>query len=48
MGSVGLLAFALSVWQFLSRDSTWMVLTFATLAWLMVSVLIWNIRKRDP
>jgi hypothetical protein len=48
MGSVGLLAFALLVWQFLSRHSTGMVLTFATLAWLMVSVLIWNIRKRDP
>ena len=46
MGSVGLLAFALFVWQFLSRHSTWMVLTGATVVWLVVSVLIWHVRKR--
>ena len=46
MGSVGLLAFALLVWQFLPRHSAWMVLTGATVAWLVVSVLIWHLRKR--
>ena len=46
MGSVGLLAFALSVWQFLPRHSAWTVLTGATVAWLVVSVLIWDLRKR--
>lgn len=46
MGSVGLLVFALTVWQFAPRYSTWMVLMGATLAWLMVSVLIWHVRGR--
>jgi Protein of unknown function (DUF3147) len=46
MGSVGLLVFALIVWQFAPRYNTWMVLMSATVAWLMVSVLIWHVRKR--
>jgi hypothetical protein len=47
MGSVGLLAFALLIWQFLPRHSAWMVLTGATVAWLVVSVLTWHVRKRE-
>ncbi len=46
MGSIGLWVFALLVWQFLPRHSTWIVLMAATAAWLTVSVLIWHIRKR--
>jgi uncharacterized protein DUF3147 len=46
MGSIGLSVFALLVWQFLPRYSPWMVLTGATVAWLTVSVLIWQVRKR--
>jgi uncharacterized membrane protein (GlpM family) len=46
MGSVGLVAFALIVWQFAPRYSTFMVLTGATVAWLIVAVLIWQLRKR--
>lgn len=46
MGSIGLLVFALLVWCFLPRHSAWLVLTAATLAWLIVSVLAWWIRKR--
>jgi hypothetical protein len=46
MGSVGLSVFALIVWQFAHRYRTWMVLMGATLAWLMVSVLIWHVRRR--
>jgi 4-hydroxybenzoate polyprenyltransferase len=46
MGSVGLLVFALLVWEFVSRHRSWMVLLVATAAWLVVSVLIWQIRKR--
>jgi Protein of unknown function (DUF3147) len=46
MGSAGLLVFALIVWQFAPHYNTWMVLMSATVAWLMVSVLIWHIRKR--
>ncbi len=46
MGSIGLLIFALLVWQFAPRYSTWAVLSGATAAWLAVSVMIWHIRKR--
>jgi hypothetical protein len=46
MGSIGLLVFALCVWQFLPRHSTWEVLTGAAVAWLVVSVLVWHVRKR--
>jgi len=46
MGSVGLLVFALLVWQLVPRHSTWTVLIGATVAWLTCSVLIWHVRKR--
>jgi hypothetical protein len=46
MGSIGLLVFALLVWQFAPSHSTWFVLTIATGAWLTVCVLIWQVRKR--
>jgi hypothetical protein len=45
MGSIGLLAFALVVWRFVANDNPWLVLAAATLAWLTVSVLLWEIRK---
>lgn len=46
IGGVGLLVFASVVWQFVPRYNTWVVLTGATVAWLTVSVLIWQGRKR--
>ena len=46
MGSVGLLVFALIVWQFATRYRTGMVLMGGTVAWLTVSVLMWHVRKR--
>lgn len=46
MGSIGLWVFALLVWQFAPRDRTWIVLTGATVTWLGVSMLIWQVRKR--
>ena len=46
MGSVGLLVFASIVWQFAPRHSTWIVLMGATVAWLIVSVLVWYVRKQ--
>jgi Protein of unknown function (DUF3147) len=46
MGSIGLLVFALLVWQFVPSHSHWLVLSVATLSWLTVSVLIWQLRKR--
>lgn len=46
MGSIGLLAFALLVWQFAPRHRTLFVLIGATVTWLGVSIFIWQIRKR--
>ena len=45
MGSIGLLFFALIVWQLAPDHNAPLTLTGATLAWLAVSVLIWRIRK---
>jgi 4-hydroxybenzoate polyprenyltransferase len=44
MGSWGLLVFALLVWQFVPNHRAWIVLPGAMVAWLAVSVLIWEIR----
>jgi hypothetical protein len=46
MGSVGLLVFALLIWQFLPHYNTWMVLMGCTVAWLTISVLIGHVRER--
>lgn len=46
MGSIGLLFFGLLVWQLLPNHGTWRVLILATLVWLIVSMLIWQIRRR--
>jgi len=35
----------LVVWRFVANDNPWLVLAAATLAWLTVSVLVWEIRK---
>ena len=46
MGSIGLFVFAFLVWQFLPIQSSWTVLTFATVAWLSIAVLAWIVRKK--
>jgi hypothetical protein len=45
MGSLGLIAFALLVWQFLPGHSDWLTLTAASLTWFMIAVASWRIRK---
>ncbi len=45
IGTIGLLCFALLVWQLITSYQTWIVLTAATFTWLSVSVLIWHLRK---
>jgi hypothetical protein len=45
MGSVGLIVFAVIVWRFLAAHTAWLVLAGATLAWLLVAVVLWNLRK---
>lgn len=46
MGSLGLFVFGFIVWQFAAHHSALMVLTEATVAWFIVAVLVWAIRKR--
>jgi hypothetical protein len=46
IGSIGLLVFACAVWQLLPSHSAVGVITLATLAWALVSVAGWQIRKR--
>jgi len=46
MGSVGLLVFALLVWQLIPHHNAWIVLPGAMVVWLVVAVLIWEIRQR--
>jgi hypothetical protein len=40
MGSLGLLVFAVIIWQFLPGPSTWAVLSAATVAWAVVSIAV--------
>jgi len=46
MGSIGLAVFGLMVWQTLPNHFAWLVLTVATVAWLAVSVFLWELRER--
>ena len=45
MGSIGLMAFAIIIWQGLSRHSLTAVLAVSIVAWLLVAVAVWSIRK---
>lgn len=47
MGSIGMLVFAAMVWQLMPTHAAWLVLAGATLAWLAVSVLIWQICRTE-
>jgi hypothetical protein len=46
MGSLGLLVFAVLVWQFVPSHRAWVVLSAATLSWLTASLVTWSLRKR--
>lgn len=46
MASIGLVVFAFVVWKYVTGHNHWIVLMSATVAWLAVSVLVWEIRKR--
>jgi hypothetical protein len=45
MGSIGLVAFATIVWKWLPDSPMSMVLTGATLVWLMTSMLLWELKQ---
>jgi succinate-acetate transporter protein len=46
LGSIGLFGFAIIVWKFLPRHNIGLVLLAATTAWLALSVLAWDIRRK--
>jgi hypothetical protein len=45
MGSVGLAAFGLLLWQLLIGRPAWVVLLAASLTWLATSILMWELRR---
>jgi hypothetical protein len=45
MASIGLMVFALIVWNKLPNSSLGLVLAGATLAWLTASVMVWELRE---
>jgi len=46
IGSIGLAAFAGLVWQALPTHSAWLVIGGATVVWFVISILLWEGRKR--
>ncbi len=46
IGSIGLVAFGLIVWQFSQRGPAWAILLSASVGWLAVSMVMWRLRKR--
>jgi Protein of unknown function (DUF3147) len=46
LGACGLMAFALTCWGGLTRFDAVLVIAAATIAWVSVSVALWELRKR--
>lgn len=46
IGSIGLFVFALVVHRYLVSHRPWLVLMGATVIWLVVSLALWQVRKR--
>lgn len=45
MGSIGLVAFALVIWKRLPQSDTGLALTVATVAWIVTSLSLWELRE---
>lgn len=45
LGGIGLVAFAVVVWQGFGHLATWLVLVLATVAWAVVSLLLYGIQR---
>ena len=45
MGSLGLVGFGLMLWRFVVDRPAWLVVLAASLAWLVTSLLIWELRR---
>ncbi len=48
LGSIGLAAFAFIVWRFLAASNAVLTLVGALAVWLVLSVLIWRLRRLHP
>ena len=46
IGTVGLACFALVVWKVILNHTAWLVLSAASLLWMGLSFLLWQVRKR--
>jgi Protein of unknown function (DUF3147) len=46
IGSVGLLVFAAVIAAFIPRHKPWLVIASATVGWLVVSLALWQMRKK--
>ena len=46
IGTIGLACFALVVWKVISNHTAWLVLLGASLLWMGLAFLLWQIRKR--
>lgn len=46
VGSIGLAVFAVLVWRAMPNHSALLVLCIATVAWLAVSLMVWELRKQ--
>jgi uncharacterized membrane protein (GlpM family) len=47
LGAIGLAAFAVVLWRFLPGHSSWGALGLAVMAWIVVSAVLWILRKRS-
>jgi Protein of unknown function (DUF3147) len=45
IGTLGLLLFAVVIWQCMPDHRPWIVLVSATVVWLVVSIVAWKVRK---
>ena len=46
LGCFGLAGFAVVLWRLLPRHSAWLILIAAMVVWIVVSVALWELRKR--
>ena len=46
IGALGMAAFAIVLWKFLPTHTLTLTLTLASAAWLLVSLILWWLRKR--
>ena len=47
LGAAGLVAFGLALWRLLPEHSSWAVLGLAVVAWVVVSGVLWILRKQS-